>query len=87
VERHEPSTAAVTDQVGKLTPRERELPSMLTVGLTNGAVPTAPALEHRVPGTYPAAGGTNRTDAVLDLKEQGDLPEPGGSKRQPTGSG
>jgi DNA-binding NarL/FixJ family response regulator len=86
VERHEPSTAAVAN--GTLTPRERETLSMLAVGLTTSEAATVQALDHQVSSIHHGAGGTTRTEAaVLDLKAQGDLPEPGGSKRQPTGSG
>ena len=91
MERNEHATPAVADRVGQLTPHEREILSMLALGLPNHEIAkrlalTAQALKYQVSSIYHKLGVTNRTEAaVLYLRAQRDFPEPGESNPPATG--
>ena len=93
MERHDPSTPAVADRVGKLSPREREILGLIALGLSNSEIAkrlfvTVHAVKYHVSSIYQKLGVTNRTEAaVLFLKAQGDLPEPCGPRPPPSDSG
>jgi DNA-binding NarL/FixJ family response regulator len=89
VKRQEPSTPALAARVGKLSPREREILSMIALGLSNREIAarlfvTVHAVKYHVSSIYQKLAVANRTEAaVLYLKVEGDIPEPGESPPRP----
>lgn len=93
MKRPEPSTPTLAARVGTLSPREREILSLMALGLSNREIATRRfatvyAVKYHVSSIYQKLGVANRTEAaVLYLKVQGDIPEPGESSRPPIDSG
>ena len=82
MERHEPLTPAVVERYGRLSPRQREVLSLIALGLSNREIAgrlflTVHAVNYHVSSIYHKLGVANRTEAaVLYLKVKDETSRP-----------